>query len=257
MSAILCALEAQNIYALIKIAYRLRLCVSAFKECKTILRNRSIWESETSKQHFEAGVRLANGIQHLTISHIPPKLLKIVNFLGYKGVESRAFQELSRTAFELPGISSRIAQVVLLFYWIAGQPHACLGPKESSLAFSQQIIDKELKRFPKSLLYRLAQAKLAQISGHIDEAIHLFKDCLANNSLEISHKIFHMELSLCHALKCEWSEAIDYAELVRQQSVHSPAIITYLVAIFRYAKSVDDCDPHMKQTAAKLFESVY
>ncbi|CAG2116120.1 unnamed protein product, partial [Medioppia subpectinata] len=72
MSAILCALEAQNIYALIKIAYRLRLCVSAFKECKTILRNRSIWESETSKQHFEAGVRLANGIQHLTISHIPP-----------------------------------------------------------------------------------------------------------------------------------------------------------------------------------------
>ncbi|CAG2183713.1 unnamed protein product, partial [Oppiella nova] len=152
-------------------------------ECKTILRTRTVWESETSRQHIEAGVRLASGLQHLLISHIPPKLLKIVNFLGYKGVESRAFQELSRTAFELPGISSRIAQIVLLFYWIAGQPHGCLGPKEQSLAFSEQIIDKELKRFPKSLLYRLAKAKLEQISGRIDSAIHLFKDCLVNNTL--------------------------------------------------------------------------
>src|SRR5262249_53600977 len=107
------------------------------RECKVMLRTRTKWESQLSRQHFEAGVRLAAGIQHLLISHIPPKLLKIVNFLGYKGVESRAFEELSKTAFELPGICSRIAQIIILFYWIYGQPHACLGPKVQGLTLSR------------------------------------------------------------------------------------------------------------------------
>ncbi|XP_054160184.1 tetratricopeptide repeat protein 39A-like [Oppia nitens] len=254
LSALLGALEAQNIYALIKIAYRLRLCVNAFRECKVILRSKTNWESELSRQNFEAGVRLANGIQHLMISHIPPKLLRIVNFLGYKGVESRALQELTKTAFELPGLSARIAQVVLLVYWIVGQSHGCLGPKD--LTLSQQIIDKELKRFPKSLLYKILNAKLAQVSGHIDEAIQLFKDCLVGNDLVVTHKLFHIELSFSYALKCQWDECIKYAELVRQQAIHSPAIITYILAIFKFAKAVDDNDQQMKKEANQLFESI-
>jgi len=66
--------------------------------------------------------------------------------LGYKGVRSIGFEEINKAAFELPGISSKLAQFVLLTYWLYAEPHGCLGPKDLTLC--RQVIDKELKKFP-------------------------------------------------------------------------------------------------------------
>ncbi len=97
--------------------------------------------------HFEAGVRLAHGITHLLISHMPPKLLRVVNFLGYRGVVSIGFEEINKTAFQLPGVSSKLAQMVLLIHWLYAEPHGCLGPK--NLTLCKQVVEKELGKFPK------------------------------------------------------------------------------------------------------------
>lgn len=51
-------------------------------------------------------------------SFLPPKLLKIVNFLGFKGVRDVAFTELNAVAYELPGIYSVIGELVLIMYWL-------------------------------------------------------------------------------------------------------------------------------------------
>jgi len=96
---------------------------------------------------------------------------------------------------------------------------------------------------------------LEQIDGKIDCAIEIYNDLL-NVDLEKSHKVFHFELLWCHALKCEWDQCIKYAQLLRKQSLHSPACATYLEAVFLYIKSVDHCNDNFKEEATKLFEFV-
>ncbi|CAG2183739.1 unnamed protein product, partial [Oppiella nova] len=59
-----------------------------------------------------------------------------------------------------------------------------------------------------------------------------------------------------HALRCEWSECIQYAELIRLGSRHSPAYTTYCEAIFRYVKSVEDNDESELERAVQLLQVV-
>ena len=70
---------------------------------------------------------MANGVAHLSISQTPPKILRVINFLGYRGEESRAWSEINRAAFELPGIISHLGRMFLIFYWSYAEPHGLLG----------------------------------------------------------------------------------------------------------------------------------
>ncbi len=97
---------------------------------------------------------------------------------------------------------------------------------------------------------------MEQLSGNIDSAIDIYNQLLKVDS-EKTHKAFHFELLWCHLLKCEWDQGIKYAELLRKQTLHSPACTTYFEAVFRYIKSVDECDDNYKEEATKLFEFVH
>jgi hypothetical protein len=96
---------------------------------------------------------------------------------------------------------------------------------------------------------------LEQIDGNFDSAIKTYNELLIND-FEKTSKIFQLELMWCHAIKCEWDQCIKYAQLLRQRALHSPALSTYLEAVFRYIKSVDDCDDNIKEEASKLFQFV-
>ncbi|XP_054155073.1 tetratricopeptide repeat protein 39A-like [Oppia nitens] len=253
MSALICGLETHTIVGLIKVAYRLQKFLKSFKGCRVILKKRKTWESETSRLHFEAGVRFANGLKNLTISQIPPKLLRVINFVGIKGQESVGMEDLNKAAFELPGINSRFARMFFIGYWLYGQPHGGLGPK--NLTDCEAIIKKEMDEYPKSVIYRGCLAKLDQIRGDIDGSIAKNVELL-NNDFEPIHKAVHFELMWSHALKAQWDEAIKYAELVRKNTEHSPTYTTYAEAVFRYVKCIEDNDVNQKQIVTKLMETI-
>ena len=107
--------------------------------------------------------------------------------------------------------------------------------------------------FDQSIVYRGAQAKLVQLRGDIDGSIKMFTELL-NNNYGRAHKVFYIELMFCHALNCNWNETIKYAELIRKNTGHSPALTTYVEAAFRYVKSIDDNDVAMKAKATELFK---
>ncbi|CAG2168527.1 unnamed protein product [Oppiella nova] len=86
-----------------ELVHALSLAISVVVEI--IMRTRSHWESETSRLNFESTVRCCNGICHLVISNIPPKILRIINFLGIRGVESLGWKNINKAAFELPDMA--------------------------------------------------------------------------------------------------------------------------------------------------------
>lgn len=106
-----------------------------------------MWQDEQSRLYFEAHMRFANGMINVVISHTPPKFLRIMNFLGYKGTETIGLNEMNRVAFDLnAGYWTKMAQLTLIYYWVYGKPHGENVPDDLSLC--KKLIEAELQMFP-------------------------------------------------------------------------------------------------------------
>ncbi|KAF7490321.1 Tetratricopeptide repeat protein 39B [Sarcoptes scabiei] len=250
--SVLALMNCTSIKKLTRIAYHIGICVNIIAKCREIFEKRTSWESNVSKENFEAAIRLERGIRNLIVSFLPPKLLKIVNFLGFKGIREVAFNELNK-AIELPGIYGLIGEMVVILYWLYIEMHGCLGP--TNVDAMRTLIDKKMAQYPNSVLYKVAKNKLTQITGNIQESTEGFLSII-DKEFEMFHKISHWELMWTNAVLGEWDECIKYAQLLREKTLHSPAIITYLEAVFRYAKGKLQNDPKQIDQATTLFETV-
>ena len=101
----------------------------------------------------------------------------------------------------------------------------------------------------------MAQNKIVQISGKLNDAIGSYQSIIENEN-EMFHKVSHWELMWTNAVMCNWDESIKYAQLLREKTLHSPAIVTFLEGIFRYTKGKLENNPKLIDEAAALFEIV-
>ena len=116
-------------------------------ECWKIMKTRTEWESSEARRYYEAHMHFTNGIINIVISHTPPKFLRIMNFLGYKGSESVGLTEVNKAAFEIDaGFTSKLAQLFLIYYWVYAKPHVENIPGDLSLC--KQLVVAELELFP-------------------------------------------------------------------------------------------------------------
>ncbi|XP_054155264.1 tetratricopeptide repeat protein 39A-like [Oppia nitens] len=250
-SAAVLAIETNNIYSLIRLAYRLQKCIKNFRYCKISAKTRTHWENELSENTYKSAVLLGNGLRNLAISNIPPKVLAIINFLGIKGSESNGWKSINEGTLVEPGIFSIPCVWFRIAYWLYAEPHGYMGPKNND--FCRQVLNSQLEIYPKNLILRTAEAKLEEISGNIDKAIEIYNELLSDPHMA-PKRIFHFHLMFCYALKCDWDPCIDNASKFRTGSLYSPAMATYFEAIVRYAKAVDLDDKEEMEKAVKLFK---
>ncbi|CAG2108715.1 unnamed protein product [Medioppia subpectinata] len=220
------------------------ICVSSNKtiNCKNVVINRTKWENPLSQQYYESAVRLANGWSHLIICCIPPKLLRLINFLGIYGNESKGWKNLDIAMNNYTGIFTNITkQEFSAYLWF--DAHLFLGTPD--IDKYQRVLIPELKLYPNVLVFQ----------GKIDHGIELYKKLL-DQPFESCKSIVQMELMWCYALKCDLNEAIKCAEKFRTECKISPGCATYWEAVFRYAKSVDDNDSAQQYKATLLFQSI-
>ncbi|CAG2181634.1 unnamed protein product, partial [Oppiella nova] len=88
ITALLTFFSDQNIMSLVKGAFRIRSCHSSYKVCLEISETRTNWKSEASKAHFISGVLLGNGALNLVFSHLPKRVLKLLEMIGFSGDRS-------------------------------------------------------------------------------------------------------------------------------------------------------------------------
>ncbi|CAG2120290.1 unnamed protein product, partial [Medioppia subpectinata] len=96
------------------------------------------------------------------------------------------------------------------------------------------------------------KAKLAQISGRIDESIDIYHKLLEEYEFDLMSKCFQFELIISNALRNQFNECIKYAQRVRKGTVHSPAFTTYIEAVCRYVKAVNEDNAREMDMAVKL-----
>ena len=86
------------------------------RQCLEISENRTEWKSETSRAHFMSGVLLGNGAMNLVFSHLPKRVLKLLELIGFSGDRSYGMQSLEKCCNDELGLRYYPAQLVVTGY---------------------------------------------------------------------------------------------------------------------------------------------
>ena len=113
----------------------------------TILESRDDWESDATRMHFESGTRLGIGALNLVLSHLPQRVLKLLEFMGFSGSKEIGLDQLNRTADNENGLRHFLAELLVSAYECYMEQIFGLG--RGNLTRVQQIVDRELIKFDK------------------------------------------------------------------------------------------------------------
>ena len=146
MTALMTFLQDQNLISLVKGALRIRSCFQSYKECNLILTQRVSWSSEKVKRHFESGVRMGLGTFNLMISHLPNKVLRLLEFVGFSGNRSIGFNELEASTAITDGLRSPLAKLIMMAYFCYIEHLFGLGNED--LTIVSNILASAMEKYP-------------------------------------------------------------------------------------------------------------
>ena len=110
--------------------------------CLEISENRTEWKSESSKNNFISGVWLGNGAMNLVFSHLPKRVLKILELIGFSGDRAVGMQLLDKCAHDSSGLRFYLGQLVICGYEC--YINQIFGARKSNLQVVEQFCDKGL-----------------------------------------------------------------------------------------------------------------
>lgn len=114
---------------------------NANRECSQILEKRH-WESMSSKEHFESGVRMGVGTFNLMISLLPARVIRLLEFIGFSGNKQIGIHDL-KVGHQMDGVRKVLCVMTLLAYNLI----VCyvLSHQEGDLELSEEILTKQLQ----------------------------------------------------------------------------------------------------------------
>lgn len=141
LKALLTFVEDETLSSMIKGGMKVRTCFNSFKNCNQILLHRK-WDSDSSKEHFESGVRMGVGTFNLMISLLPGRVIKLLEFIGFSGNKQSGMQDLI-TGSNINGLRQVLCVMTLLSFHLI----VCyvLSHQEGDLAYCEEILTKQLK----------------------------------------------------------------------------------------------------------------
>ncbi|XP_015786877.1 tetratricopeptide repeat protein 39B [Tetranychus urticae] len=255
MIALMTFLQDQNLISLVKGALRIRSCFQTYKECNNILNQRVSWSSEKVKRHFESGVRMGLGTFNLMISHLPSKVLRLLEFVGFSGNRSIGFTELEASTAITDGLRSPLAKLIMMAYFCYIEHLFGLGNEDLTLVTN--ILSSAMEKYPNSAFFILFAGRINQLEGKLSEAILNFEKCIAiQNQWKQLHNICYWELLWCYTIRCNWKKAAEYADILRKECAWSPATYTYQTASYYYMSHEAEPDEKLRAQAFELFKQV-
>uniref|UniRef100_A0A2A4IVM8 Tetratricopeptide repeat protein 39B n=1 Tax=Heliothis virescens TaxID=7102 RepID=A0A2A4IVM8_HELVI len=136
------------------------------RECAKILEKKE-WETELSRVQFQSGVRLGIATFNVMISMLPPKIISVLEFVGFSGNKSVGLAELEAGSRE-PGMRSVLCDLTLLGYHLV-MCHFIGAPGD--LPVCERILHKQLQVYPESVWFLMFKGRIELLRGQFDAAI--------------------------------------------------------------------------------------
>ncbi|XP_071036223.1 tetratricopeptide repeat protein 39B-like [Parasteatoda tepidariorum] len=238
LSALLTFVADNSFVNFIKGGLRIRACYRAYKEAALILENRK-WEDENDRRHYESGVRMGLGIFYLVVSHLPTRIIRVLEMIGFCGDKETGLQNMYDSVALEGSLRSPLTALFLLCYNTIIT--YLFGLADGDLISSEYIVKNMLKRYPRGALYLFLHGRLLEVKGELDQAINLLLDSLTvQDTWRQMRNLGSWELMWCYSFKFEWKNAQKHLDFLRKESRWSPAIYTYAYALTLYMQHIEE-----------------
>jgi len=255
LMALLICLTERTIVGLVKAGFRIQSAMSAYLECRRILKQRKNYVSDYSKATFEGGVRMGIGAYNLITSHLPDRILKLVSFIGMGGNRSYGLRQVEKAAFMEQGIRAPLAGMGLLGYYI--KVEFILGLGEVDFPYVEKLLDLVKKKIDGSALLLLYYGCYEEAMGRPKEAIEYYETAMGKiNYWTQAHHGCYWLMLWCHAVQRDWEKCAELMKKLLDGCLWSPATFNYMYAMFLYIMNEEKQDEQVKSDIARMMSLV-
>uniref|UniRef100_A0A8C6XNI1 Tetratricopeptide repeat domain 39A n=1 Tax=Naja naja TaxID=35670 RepID=A0A8C6XNI1_NAJNA len=225
-------LQDENIISFVKGSIKIRNSYQIYRVLENLIQCPSYVKGE-NHPHFEVGVKLGVGAFNLTLSMLPTKIARLLEFVGFSGNKKYGLQQLQEGA-SLCGFRSVLCTLLLLCY------HTfltfLLGTGKGNAEEAEKLLQPYLAQYPK--------------------AIRRFEECCEAQQLwKQFHHMCYWELMWCFTYKRQWKMAYFYADLLSKENTWSKATYVFMKAAYLSMFGAKDYKP-FGDDEVELFRAV-
>ncbi|XP_041127330.1 tetratricopeptide repeat protein 39A-like isoform X2 [Polyodon spathula] len=238
--AALTFLQDENMISFIRGGIKVRSSYQTYKELHSIVQSAQ-YTRGVSHSHFEGGVKLGMGAFNLTLSLLPTRILRLLEFVGFSGNKEYGLQQLQEGA-STQSLRAFLCTMLLLCYHTFMS--FVLGTGEGDVGDAEALLQPYLKRYPKGAIFLFFAGRIEEIKGNLDAAIARFEECCAaQQHWKQFHHMCFWELMWCFTYKRQWKMAYFYADLLCKENSWSKATYAYMKAAYLSMFTEEDCRP--------------
>uniref|UniRef100_A0A2K6Q8D0 Tetratricopeptide repeat domain 39A n=1 Tax=Rhinopithecus roxellana TaxID=61622 RepID=A0A2K6Q8D0_RHIRO len=257
--AALTFLQDENMVSFIKGGIKVRNSYQTYKELDSLVQSSQYCKGE-NHPHFEGGVKLGVGAFNLTLSMLPTRILRLLEFVGFSGNKDYGLLQLEEGA---SGHSFRAVLCVMLLLCYHTFLTFVLGTGNVNIEEAEKLLKPYLNRYPKvspmrcpvppahkhpqtprdphglacvslqGAIFLFFAGRIEVIKGNIDAAIRRFEECCeAQQHWKQFHHMCYWELMWCFTYKGQWKMSYFYADLLSKENCWSKATYIYMKAAY-------------------------
>ncbi|XP_058408361.1 tetratricopeptide repeat protein 39A isoform X4 [Diceros bicornis minor] len=250
--AALTFLQDENMVSFIKGGIKVRNSYQTYKELDSLVQSSQYCKGENHR-HFEGGVKLGVGAFNLTLSMLPTRILRLLEFVGFSGNKDYGLLQLEEGA---AGHSFRAVLCVMLLLCYHTFLTFVLGTGNVNIEEAEKLLKPYLKRYPKGAIFLFFAGRIEAIKGNVDAAIRRFEECCeAQQHWKQFHHMCYWELMWCFTYKGQWKMAYFYADLLSKENSWSKATYIYMKAAYLSMFGKEDYKP-FGDDEVELFRAV-
>uniref|UniRef100_A0ABI7ZEK7 Tetratricopeptide repeat domain 39A n=2 Tax=Felinae TaxID=338152 RepID=A0ABI7ZEK7_FELCA len=250
--AALTFLQDENMVSFIKGGIKVRNSYQTYKELDSLVQSSQYCKGENHR-HFEGGVKLGVGAFNLTLSMLPTRILRLLEFVGFSGNKDYGLLQLEEGA---SGHSFRAVLCVMLLLCYHTFLTFVLGTGNVNIEEAEKLLNPYLKRYPKGAIFLFFAGRIEAIKGNVDTAIQRFEECCeAQQHWKQFHHMCYWELMWCFTYKGQWKMAYFYADLLSKENSWSKATYIYMKAAYLSMFGKEDYKP-FGDDEVELFRAV-
>ncbi|XP_045509444.1 tetratricopeptide repeat protein 39B-like isoform X2 [Colias croceus] len=223
VQACLVALEGEDLAGLIKATLKIKNSHDSYKDCVKIL-DKKEWEDEASRTHFESGVRMGVATFNVMISLLPPKVISVLEFVGFSGDKEHGLNELL-TGARSPGLRSVLCSMTLLVHNLVIGQFAAIPP---DFDLAERLINENLQKYPDSAWFLMFKGRMELLLGQPEKAVVTYERASSTSGLwpQLVH-LAYWESMWAHAMMGNWKQSSEFAAKLLEQSMWSRTVYAY------------------------------
>ncbi|XP_017781024.1 PREDICTED: tetratricopeptide repeat protein 39B-like isoform X2 [Nicrophorus vespilloides] len=236
LKSMLTFLEDETLSSFIKAGIKIRSCYNSYKDCQQILKKHD-WSKDTSKVHFESGVKMGIGTFNLMISMLPSRVIKLLEFIGFSGNKTVGINDLL-AGYNMQGLRQILCVMTLLGYHLIVL--YVLSHQEGDLKLCEEILVGQFKKYPQGVWFLFFKGRLEFMKGNLNSSLEWYKKSWKSQEMwpQFHHFCF-WELLWVNCLKTDWAEATLYANYLLEGSRWSRTVYSYQKAAIMLMQNED------------------